>query len=137
MNVFDRNLIGLGQNYLWEKYPGEIAPLGATVVDGMAAFQPAHTSTVGLGHTGLSGCPACERARGMGQTDPTTTPPSTTGGAPLPTPPSAVDTTSSAPVSSGTNSSSTNIPLLVTGIAAVALGLGGIAWLAHNRTTAG
>jgi hypothetical protein len=56
MRAFDANLVrGLGQNYLWEKYPGEIAPLGAKVVDGMQAFAPAHTATVGL-----TGCAPCE-----------------------------------------------------------------------------
>jgi hypothetical protein len=159
MRSFDANLlrqVGVGQNYLWEKYPGEIAPIGARVVDGMQAFMPAHTATVGL-----TGCAPCEAAEGQaaigvglltpahGYTMPIVMP---TLPAPAPVvspvagnsggslvPPGSIPSlpvaTTPVAVPAPAPASSTNTLLLVGGIAAVALGLGGILWLAHSQST--
>lgn len=156
MKTFDQHLLrGLGQNYLWEKYPGEIAPLGAKIVDGMVAFMPAHTAAVGL-----TGCSTCGTPIQTGVGDltpitkiaapyqgpvaktPVTTPPTFTPPATIPNLPGApggggngTSVTAPAPVlaPAQTAPSSTNTTLMIAGVAAVAVGLGGILWLAHSQ----
>jgi len=135
---------GFGQNYLWTEYPGEIAPVGAQWVDGVPAFSPAHTSSVGL-----MGCTRCGQSFAMGQppgegssTDPapSAVPVVSSSLPPLSSAPTTASTPTAVAATGGTpagSSSGSSTILLGLGVLAVVAGVAGVAWLAHNKTTGG
>ena len=156
---------GLGQNYQWDRYPGEYFP-----------DVPAHTMSVGLAGTWPPAGvwpPANIQdphmppgsgplgPQGGGTTYPQCSPPCPVGfgqssdGSDLPvvntpipgdgtdattstlTPlPGAINQTAT-PAATATGTSSTNTGMLVVGVLALAAGIGGIAYLAHRKSVGG
>jgi hypothetical protein len=123
-DIFPERRAGVGQNYLWEEYPGEIYPA-------FPAPHAAHTAQVGFAQAPI-------------------TPPAPTTPAPTPTtnipvfPPASGSTNPdgssngaatpvavATPAAATTNGSQTG--LFVAGLLALGIGIAGAVWLYHQN----